>query len=81
MQSPRERSKYFDEGGRAWYFAVGFVGAATAGVTGWIYSYIVPSRDTVVAPDAQGFLSLLIVAWYLAMGAVCAVLPFLSFFS
>jgi hypothetical protein len=45
-------------------------------VTGWIYSYIAPIRDTVVAKEAQGLLTLLIAAWYMAMSAVSTVLQF-----
>lgn len=52
------------------YFVAFFAAIIAALLSGWIYSYIHPSFDTVVIESARGYLGLLIVAWYIVMGMV-----------
>lgn len=63
-----------DDAAKGAFFIYGAVAAGSAAVAGWIYSYISPSRSTVVIDIAQGFLDLLFVAWYMLMGTV-SILP------
>lgn len=68
MAEPASNKSKGDEGTKGIFFIYGAVAAGSAAVAGWIYSYISPSRATVVIDSAQGFLDLLFVAWYMVMG-------------
>jgi len=68
MRSPPPLDGMFD--GRGISYLTGFVSAVAAILTGWIYSCILPSRQTIVVDTAQGFFNLLFAAWYIVMGIV-----------
>lgn len=74
MAEPSSNKSKRDDAAKGAFFIYGAVAAGSAAVAGWIYSYISPSRATVVIESAQGFLDLLFVAWYMVMGTVSILL-------